>query len=211
VTDPHARLCWARYAHTASYQLHGPYDPLTRCAARTYAGVLAEQGHVLDAYRIRSHLLVVARLVGPPGEVITAQRHLAEAHHAISHCEQAATEIHHALNLWQAHHTPPGEGSRILASYAAILAGCGQTGPALRVLQTYSDLLRTTDLSALAARLAAAEQTHPPICRRHRTRTPPSAAPDQREADWQHTLLRLSPRRLDCGAHPSHPRQDSAG
>jgi hypothetical protein len=45
-TDPHARLGSARYAHTASYQLRAPYDPVTRRASLTYAEIPTEQRRV---------------------------------------------------------------------------------------------------------------------------------------------------------------------
>jgi hypothetical protein len=201
VTDPHARLAWASCAHTGSFQQRGPFDPMTRRAALNYATILSEQGHLLDAYRLHHHRLLVARILGRPDELITAQRHLAEARHAIGQCEQAAAEIRRALTLWQAHLTPCDEGPRTLASYAAILAGCGQTHSAMRVLHTFCDLLRTADLHALAVRIVAAERTHPPACRLKPARTAPPAATAQRLTDWKHALHRLT----QPSARPSPP------
>ena len=213
VSDPHARLAWTRYAHLGSYQLHGPYDPVTRHATLLYALALGEHGRVLDAYRLHRHRLAVAQLLGQPEELLAAHRHHAEARHAISQCELAATEIEQSLIWWHGHRSPPGEGTRLLCSYAVILAGCGQNRAALHAVRTHPDLLPDSDagLADLARRLATVQHTHAPICRRHPTRRPPQTTTAQRHTDWSDILRNLplppaDPRRLgirrDATDHP---------
>jgi hypothetical protein len=191
--DPDIRLAWARYAHSGGYQLHGPYDPTTRRAALLYAQALTEHGNLRAAYRLHRHRLAVAQLLAQPDEVITAHRYLAEACHNIGQCVQAVGEVHHALALWHAHRQPTGEGHQIVASYAVILAGCGQAHTAWRTLRTYPDLLPDTAsaISVLARRIATVQTTHPPICRRP-THQPPAGTTSERAASWDTGLHQLT-------------------
>ena len=203
VPDPHARLAWTQYAHLGSHRLHGPYDPLTRHATLLYAIALGEHGRAADAYRLHRHRLAVAQMLGRPDELLAAHRHHAEARHAISQCEQAVAEIRQALISWHGHPTP-GEGTRLLSSYAVILTGCGQNRAALRVLRSHPDLLPDTDagLAELADRLTTVQDFHPPICRRHPTRQPPASTTGQRRTDW-YDILRALPL---APCDPARPR-----
>lgn len=200
VPDRHTRLAWLRYAYLGSYRLNGPYDPMTRQATLLYALGLSESGRMLDAYRLHRHLLAVAQLCGQPEELLTAQRHHAEARHAIGQCEQAAAEIRQALLQWHGHPELRGEGTRLLCSYAVILTGCGQNRAALQTLRAHPDLLPDTDAgrTELAASLATVQDVHPPICQRHPTGQPPSSTTAQRLTEW-HEILRGLCRFLTTG------------
>ncbi|MEU4244260.1 hypothetical protein [Actinoplanes sp. NPDC026619] len=207
VADPRTRLGWTGYAHTTSQHLHGPYHPTTRQTALAHAVELAAHGRVLDAYRLHQHRLTTARRLSDPGEIVSACRYLATARHAISQCDQATTEIRHAMSLWHAHHQPAGEGALILAAWAVILAGCGHTRTAMRVLRTYPELLPTcsTSLAELATQIVAVQDDHPLICRRHPTRQPPVTEPARRFGDWLTALHRLTGSAAPPSPPGSHP------
>lgn len=193
--DPKSRLGWARYAHLGSYQLYGPFARATRHATSLYARALADHGRPVAAYRLHRHRLAVAHILGEPEELLAAHRLHAEARHAIGQCEQATAEIRHTLTWWHGYPSAPGEGTRILGSYAVILTGCGHHCAALRLLRTHPDLLPRTDnaTTELAKRLTTGEQLHPQICRSQPGRQPPPATTAARHTAWYETLRDLPP------------------
>lgn len=189
VMDPALRLAWAQYAYRVAAERWEPDEPLRLRAMLLYGQALSQRGRVLDAYRIHRTRLTILEEVGDPDESVSGRRHLAGALHAISHCDEATTAIHHALTSWLAGDGPEDEGVHILADYAMILAGCGRTRAALQLLAAHPQLLPASeDRDTLALRIASKACTHPPICRRHPTGRPPQRGIRQLTASWQRLL-----------------------
>lgn len=189
--EPAGQLGWAGYAHRELRALHGPVHPATLHAAAAYAAILCSHGHTGKAVDLcRGRLDGLTRL-DDRALLLDGHRQLADTLHADRQCAPAYQEIAHALRLW---HTSRGNldaGQAILASFTAILAGCGHTGGAVALLRHHPDLVPRDDASRTrtAELIVAAELHHPPRCTARHSQPPPtiSGVPGRVDA-WQQAL-----------------------
>ncbi|XVU24272.1 hypothetical protein ACQPZJ_44760 [Actinoplanes sp. CA-054009] len=193
LTDAGLKLAWAEYAHRVTVFHSGPQDPLASAAMLAYARALTLNGRPIDAYRLHRTRATLLAESGRDDQLCEAWRYLAAAEHGLSNCVQAVATIQRALTLWQHHRTPVEEGPRILASYTAILAGCGRTSDAVTLISRHPRLLPAPEQQeTVAARIASVSCLHPPVCRRHPNRLPPRIAYPRLVAGW-HNVLRHPP------------------
>lgn len=204
-TDPDEKLTWARYAEHASRRLYGSDSRCYLLVAETYAGILIAQELRYPAIPLYEHVLGVwLRHRGQHEQVIYLHHLLGQALHADGRCDEADEHAMAALSLRIA----VGEGpdvriEELLTGAAAVLAGCGHTADATRLLQIHGPRLAWTGypLERAADHLARTEGEHPKVCSRREPSRPAldPAMPGQRHEQWL-AVLQATTRSCDASS-----------
>ncbi|MFF5291898.1 hypothetical protein [Paractinoplanes globisporus] len=165
--DSETQLLWGRYAYAASCLLYGAGHSLSIEASCLLQHILAEQGLTFDALHLCRLRLAVLSRRGLQDEVWSTRLSLANALHADGQCVQARREISTVRRRSARFVAGRQHAVRVLLSEATILAGCGRTGQAVRLLQARAETLRGLGdfgRHAAARWFAVAEHTHPRVC-----------------------------------------------